>query len=352
VRVPTWCPFRLQFYCNGHNWLARQLDRKKIGYRLLDNAFTAIEDWAAAQQLSDSWDASLLHRKLDEFAQRYCPIWKQIEQSYHWSLDEAEYATDIVFRRQADLQAIYGNLIRTAIHTVKPDDIATFLGKKLNGNYQDEMGNRYNVRIEGTRVRHSMGMASIKMYDKFGQILRIETTAKDISFFKHYREVEQRNGEALMKFAPMKKTIYSLGPLRELLTASNRRYLEFLSAIDDPSNGIDKLNKITRTVQEQERSYRGFNFFNQDDAALFLALTRGEFTISGVQNKALRARFPQYSSGQMSRILRRLRVHGLVKKARHCYKYYLTMLGKQAIATGLKLKELVIIPELAAMPSH
>ena len=104
-----------------------------------------------------------------------------------------------------------GNLIRTAIHTVKPDDIATFLGKKLNGNYQDEMGNRYNVRIEGTRVRHSMGMASIKMYDKFGQILRIETTAKDISFFKHYREVEQRNGESVMKFAPMKKTIYSLG---------------------------------------------------------------------------------------------------------------------------------------------
>jgi hypothetical protein len=240
VRVPTWCPFRLQFYCNGHNWLARQLERKKIRYTLLDNAFTALEDCAAGQALADSWDPSFLHRKLDEFAQRYCPILKQIEESYHWSLDEAEYATDIVFHRQADLQAIYGNLIRTAIHTVKPDDIATFLGKKLHGNYQDEMGNRYNVRIEGTRVRHSMGMASIKMYDKFGQILRIETTAKDISFFKHYREVEQRNGEAVMKFAPMKKTIYSLGALRELLSAANRRYLEFLSAIDDPSNGIDK----------------------------------------------------------------------------------------------------------------
>ena len=214
------------------------------------------------------------------------------------------------------------------------------------------MGNRYNVRIEGTRVRHSMGMASIKMYDKFGQILRIETTAKDISFFKHYREVEQRNGEAVMKFAPMKKTIYSLGALRELLSAANRRYLEFLSAIDDPSNGIDKLNKITRTIHEEARSYRGFNFFDQDDEALFLALMRGEFTISGVQNKALRARFPQYSSAQMSRILRRLRTHGLIKKASHCYKYYLTVLGKQVVALGLKLKELVIIPQLAAAPSR
>src|SRR5450432_2575386 len=78
--------------------------------------------------------------------------------------------------------------------------------------------------------------------------------------------------------------------------AANRRYLEFLSAIDDPSNGIDKLNRIMRTVHEEARSYRGFNFFDQDDEALFLALARGEFTISGVQNKALRARFPQYNS--------------------------------------------------------
>jgi len=350
VRVPTWCPFRLQFYCNGHNWLARQLDAQKIGYTLRDNAFTRIQDFEAAQQSADGWDPSRLHRKLDAFADRYCPILKLIEESYHWSLDEAEYATDIVFYRQADLQAIYGHLIRTAIHTVKPDDIATFWGKKLNGNYQDEMGNRYNVRIEGTRVRHSMGMASIKMYDKFGHILRIETTAKDVSFFKHYRQVEQRNGESVMKFAPMKKTIYSLGALQELLLAANRRYLEFLSAIDDPSNGIDKLNKITRTVHEEARSYRGFNFFDPDDEALFVALARGEFTISGVQNRALRARFPHLNSGQMSRILRRLRTHGLIKKATHCYKYYLTVLGKQVVALGLKLKELVIIPELAAAP--
>jgi hypothetical protein len=161
-------------------------------------------------------------------------------------------------------------------------------------------------------------------------------------------EVEQRNGESVMKFAPMKKTIYSLGPLREALLAANRRYLEFLSAIDDPGNGIDKLHKITRTVHEEARSYGGFNFFDQGDEALFLALARGEFTISGVQNKALRARFPGNTSGRMSRILRRLRTHGLIKKASHCYKYYLTALGKQVIAPGLKLNELVIVPELAA----
>lgn len=58
----------------------------------------------------------------------------------HWSIDQCEYAPDIVFRRQANLGAIYGNLRRTAIHSVKPDNIAPFLGKKLTGNYQDEIG--------------------------------------------------------------------------------------------------------------------------------------------------------------------------------------------------------------------
>jgi hypothetical protein len=352
VRVPTWCPFRLQFYCNGHNWLARQLERRKITYQMLDNAFVEIGDWTRAQHIADDWKPERLHHRLDEFARRYCPIFPSIEASYHWSLDTAEYATDIVFDRQVDLQGLYGELIRTAIHTVKPDDIATFLGKKLHGNYQDEMGNRYNVRIEGTRVRHSMGMSSIKMYDKFGRILRIETTTLDVTFFQHYREVEQRDGTTAMKYAPMKKTIYSLGALREVLAAANRRYLEFLSSIDDPSDGQTKLRRLSQPLQEDARSYRGFNFFDPQDELLFQVIARGEFNISGFHNQRLRAFLPQLNSGQVSRLLKRLRTHGLIKKASRCYKYYLTALGRQVIALGLRLKNLVIIPQLTQTPAH
>src|SRR6266404_3936373 len=87
VRVPTWCPFRLQFYCNGHNWLARQLERHKIGFQMLDNASVEIEDWARAQQLAEGWKPERLHRRLDEFAQHYCPVLGPIEAQYHWSLD-------------------------------------------------------------------------------------------------------------------------------------------------------------------------------------------------------------------------------------------------------------------------
>jgi len=350
--VPTWCPFRLQFYCNGHSYLARQLSQRKIEYRLLDNAFGWVADFEQAQMLADHFSVEMVHRKLDELADRYCPVIRQFGLSYHWSLDQVEFATDIVFARQADWQAIYDRLTRAAILTVKPDNIATFLGRKLNGNYQDEMGNRFNTRIEGTRIKHTMGPVTIKMYDKFRLILRIETTVDNVSFFKHYREVEHQDGTRSMAWAEMKKTIYSLAPLRELWLAANRRYLEFISTLEDDRTGTDKLNQVSQPVQENERRYRGFNFFDPDDEKLFHSLGRGEFHISGFQNKDLRGRLSDRTSGQISRLMKRLRLHGLIKKVGHTYKYYLTALGKQVIALGLKLKELYIIPALSQAPAR
>ena len=347
VRVPTWLPCRLQVYFNGHNWLASRLRKQGIEYKLMDNAFVEIGDWTRAQQLANGLDAKRLHGKLDQFARVYCPIHEAFGAMYHWSVDQSEYATDIVFKRQSDLAAIYGNLTRTAIHTVKPDNIATFLGRKLNAQFEGEAGNRYNIRIEGTRIKHTMGPVSLKLYDKFRLILRIETTVNDLTFFKHYREVEHRDGTKETKWASMQKTIYSLPALRELLEAANRRYLEFLSALEDPRSGRDKLDKLSRNVTQEGRSYPGFNLFDADDEALFQSILRGEFNISGLQNKSLRKFIPNKSSGQVSRLLKRLRVHGLVKKIGRTYKYYVTPFGKEVLAAGLKLRELVIIPQLA-----
>ncbi len=138
LRVPTWAPFRLQFYCNGHNWLARQLTKKTIAFRQSDNTFLQIDNIQAAQSLSDAFPVDRLHHYLDEIAQRFCPVVGHFPNSYHWSIMQVEYATDILFRRQQDLRPIYETLVRTAIHAVKPDNVATFLGRKLTANYEDE----------------------------------------------------------------------------------------------------------------------------------------------------------------------------------------------------------------------
>jgi hypothetical protein len=125
----------------------------------------------------------------------------------------------------------------------------------------------------------------------------------------------------------MQKTIYSLPALRELLAAANRRYLEFLSALEDPRNGRDKLDKLSQPVRHEDRSYPGFNFFDEQDDTLFHAIARGKFNVSGMQNKTLRRYLSANTSAQVSRLLKRLRLHGLIRKA--------------------GLRELVVIPQLA-----
>jgi len=349
LRVPTWCPFRLQFYCNGHNWLAHQLDDARIPYVMNENAFLDIDDFSKARDISEGIRVEALHTILDIVAERYCPVIKKYDMKYRWSIMQVEYATDVVFKKQADLKDLYDSLVRTAIHSVKPENIASFLGQKLNGNYKGEVGNRFNTRILGTRIKHQMGAVSLKMYDKFGLILRIETTTNDVSQFKHFRKVQQKNGPSVVKNAAMKKNIYSLFPLMKLLKASNRRYLEFISTFDDPSSGIKNLRKISKTVTSNNRSYKGINFYNDDDHMLLEILARGEFNAKGLQNRSLRQHLPGKSSSSVSRILKRLKTHGLLKKVPKIYKYYLTRWGKSVIITGLMIREMFVIPEMAKL---
>lgn len=348
LRVPTWCPFRLQFYFNGHNWLANQLKQRSIAYKMLDNAFVHIDDYAAANQLANEFDVELLHQRLDEFARQYCPVITDLKLAYYWSVMQSEYATDLVFKSRETLQAFYPHLLETLTHAVKPADIATFLGRKLNGNYQGEVGNRFNRRWIGTRIKHQMGPVSIKMYDKFNQILRIETTVNNVAFFKQYRQVQHRDGSTTMAWAPMKKTVHSLPALREVLSAANQRYLKFISSIATPQVGVQQLHRLAETKTEDQHRHKGFNLFSEEDTCLFRILLQGEFFISGFTNKQLRTQYlSNKSASQVTRLLKRLRVHGVIKKIGKRYKYYLTDFGRQTAAMALKLREMVVIPTLA-----
>lgn len=347
VRIPTWLPCRLQVYINGHNWLAAGMKRRKIAFTQIDNLFTSIGSPSTAQTLCDGFDPQQLHEFLDRCATLYCPSVAALGAVYHWSIMQAEYATDIVFSSRQKLAALYEHISRSAVIAVKAENIATFLGRKLHGNYTDEMGSNFSTRIEGTRIRHCMGPTSIKAYDKLGIALRIETTTNDVTFFKHFRDVEQKDGTIVNKIASMRKSIYSLPDLARLMRDANKRYLEFLSALDDPTAGTSKLEKLSKPVSENNHPYKGFNFFDESDLALLRTIARGEFTITGFQNKQLRTCIGTISPSQTTRMIKRLRIHGLIRKVRSSYKYRLTLLGKQVIALGLKLKEFFIVPSLA-----
>jgi hypothetical protein len=346
LRVPTWAPFRLRFYCNGHSRLSRQLAAAGISCTTADNAFIRIADWQRAQELADGFSPDRLHRILDRYAALCCPALDAFGQTDHWSLMQVEYATDVVFRSAATLAPLYEQLVRASVWNVKAEQVARFLGRRITPQLGQEVGSQFSTRIEGTCIKHRFGSASIKMYDKCGCVLRIETTANDVSFFKHHRKVEHLDGPPTREIAPVKKTIYSLIDLREIMLGCNRRHLAHLSALDDLSAGIRALDRVTGSRTIGDKTVKGVNFFAAGDAALLHALQNPKVNVVGIRRGELLPDLGIFSPGQLSRQLRRLLDLGVIKRIKGTYRYYLTKTGRAATAAAERLAAAVIVPAM------
>lgn len=348
LRVPTWAPFTLQFYCNGHSALARALQREGIDFVQEDNAFLRISDHGRAQALADAFGPDAIHPRLKRYAHWLCPVADVFAQDdWHWSIRQAEYSTDLMFRSREILVPLYDALSRQAVLAADAPRVAGFLGKKITPQLAQEIGSRLSTRIEGRCIKHYMGSAGVKVYDKFARVLRIETTVNDVSFFKHHRKVEHRGRVITRELAPLKKTIYSLIDLREILLGCNLRYLAFLSSLDDPSAGERDLQRLSQPRVGTDPAVKGLNFFSPVDQALLRTLQRGEFNIHGWRRADLAARL-HLPPSVLSRQIRRLRLLGLIKKVTHTYRYYLSRLGRAAIAAACSLTRFNIVPAMAS----
>ena len=184
------------------------------------------------------------------------------------------------------------------------------------------------------------------MYDKHGIVLRIETTTNDVSSFKHHQKVEHRQGPATRALAPVKKSIYSLIDLRDILLGCNRPYLAHLSALDDFSAGVRALGRVTRLHEVDGRAVKGINFFEPGDSALLQALQNPRVNIAGIRRGDLLPELGMFSPCRLSRQLRRLLDIGVIKRITGTYRYYLTKAGRAAAAAAGRLKETVIVPEV------
>lgn len=349
VRVPTWLPLRLQVYFNGHNWLARQLDQAGLAYQMADNAFRQCADWAAAQRLADGLDPRQLHAELKELAAQCCPASAQFSNGYHWCLTQVEYAWDLVFRQSAPVDALFDELARQALLTIKADDVARFLGKRLPLGHDTQVHSHLGRRHAGLRLKHSFGPASVKLYNKPGGILRLEMTTYDVTFFKHHREVVHQDGTRDPQLAALKKSLYSLRDLAGLMPAGVARYSQWLAGLVEHTSGQRQAARLGRPEHDaQGRSYRGFNPLLAEDERVLQTVLRGEHALLGVTARRLRALRPEWSRGRVTRLLKRLRLHGLLRKIGKTYTYHLTALARGVVSAVLYFKNQVIVPHLNA----
>jgi hypothetical protein len=290
VRIQGWIPYECQIYINGREWLARQLDRRRIGYVRWDNSLLAIDDLDTAAGLCERFAHKAWPRVLNAFARRLNPVLPAIRAAnyggYYWVLDQAEIATDVMFTTRPRLLELWPDLVRHAALNMSSEDVLGFLGRKLHPSLQAQVVTDTKRRPQGWRVRHRMAGSWVKVYDKVS-VLRVETTINNPREFPIQRWVTNDAGRRERRWCPMRKGVSDLWRTYQVGIAANHRYLDALAAAPLKGEGVAALDALCRPRTTRGRRYARFSPLNPDDLALFRAALAGEHTIRGFRNADL-----------------------------------------------------------------
>jgi hypothetical protein len=349
IRLTTWFPFTIQVYVNGHSRLAQEMLRQRLGFNLQDNAFTALDDPRAAQELADSFADLKWTKILDRRARRVNPL--MFERwfrglCYYWVVDQAEYATDLIFAGREALAGLYPRLLDRAAVNFSAKDILGFLGRRSHPRFDGEvLTDCQKGRQPGARIKHRVKNNGLKMYDKFGWVLRIETVINDPHEFR-VRRLRTREGRRVMMWCPMNKGVINLYRYREVALAANRRYLDALAVVDDPAPAYRQVEELTEPVVVSGRSHAGFNPASPGDVGLFQAVLDGDHLLRGFRNAEIRealygsvedAGQRRRQSHAVGRMLKRLHVRGLLVKVPHSHRWHVSGKGHQVLGAVVRL---------------
>jgi hypothetical protein len=351
LRLQTWAPFTIQVCVNGREWLARQMDHEGIGYEKHDNCFTRIDNLERAQQLFDRLDQQGWAGWLEKLAASIHPFLRGKSdlhfKPYYWSLGQGEYATDILFRDALVLKEIYPALLQHAIHHFQCRDVLRFLGRRISGLFNGEVRSHMGSRVEGVRIKHWVEENSIKMYDKAGSVLRIETTINNTRRFKVRRRVT-RQGQKKMTWVQMRKGVVDIRRRVEVCRGANSRYLDALAVVGDSTPSHRVLDPVSLPVITDKRRFRALRPISPADSQLFQQILSAENLLQGVRNRDLRRTlFPQdesdpdnrsRSSGRISRSLQLLCSHQLLYRVPKTNYYRTTKKGQTVMTTALQFR--------------
>ena len=124
------------------------------------------------------------------------------------------------------------------------------------------------------------------MYDKFGQILRIETVINQPREFK-VRRYRLRAGHRRMRWCPMNKGVANFYRYHAVTRAANARYLNALAVVDVPCATAKQVDRVSKPAPFGSRRRRGLNLLHPDEQRLFRAVLRGDWRLNGFRNRDL-----------------------------------------------------------------
>jgi hypothetical protein len=348
VKLQTWFPLTMQVYVNGHDYLARKLDALGVSYRQADNAFVELGDAVVAQRCADRFVKQNWPKLLQALARQFNPLLADVlaGREYYWVVDQAEYATDVLFKDGASLALLYPRLVEHTTLCLGAEDILKFLGRKLHPSFAGEVQTQRGRRVEGTRVKHAVKANRLKMYDKVGRVLRIETVINDPGEFR----VRRPGRDGTLSWQPLLKGVAWLWRYAEVSRGANGRYLEALAVVEgDSAETREQWDRVSQPARLGGRRRRALQPLSAADQALFRAVLRGEHRLRGVSNGELALQLygdrPRDAGerrrrcGRVTRQLQLLRAHGLVAKIPRSRRYRVTAKGEVLMTAAIYVRD-------------
>jgi len=345
ARLQTWFPFHIQIGLNGREWLAQQMRQQGLGFRQERNCFTHIEDFRRAQQLLNQQLQTDWVELLAGFARQLNPLHEEIfahyPTPYYWTCYQSEWASDVIFRSGEALQRLMPALLRHGLLSFRSRDVLRFFGKRttragrIPRNYHGELQSSYREYAEGERIKFWMDGNSVKTYSKViladAAVLRAaETTINNVDVFRTYRPAEGGPEEEL-QWRKMRKGIADLHRRAEVSQLTNDRLINALASVDDSRRVEELIAAIQRPVKCAGRRVRALRPF-AEDRPLLQAINQGDFLLNGFRNRDLQAilytspaasrQEQRRRSAAISRRLRMLRAHGVIRKVPHTHRYH------------------------------
>jgi hypothetical protein len=346
IRLQTWFPYHIQIAMNGREWLRRGLERKGCGFTAKENKFLHIDDYTLAQRMLDRQPKTRFKRMLDRFLPAVFPAMNEIlgpRLSYYWTLWQSEWATDLIFPSVRDLEPLTESLLRHAFMTGTGTRILRYLDRPITktgnprANMNNEVTSRFMEFAEGARVRHWVDGNSVKAYNE-RNVFRVETTINQPDMFTAHRRAQNESADAPKRRMPLRKGVADVVPRTQISQEINNRFMEQLAACEHEKPMRELLDTIRHPKTKAKRRIRALDLTGKD-CPLLQAISDPAFTISGITNKALREKLnglPGYERRtekqlrtKLSRQLRLLRDHGLIKKVPRQFKYQLTASGRE-----------------------
>jgi len=343
VRIQTHFPFIVRVGMNGRQWLYQQLRRRGVAFEHQGNLLVKVADVKLAQRLLSDQVFANYARLLNELVAPVHPLWSYLQSHapYYWVGEQSEWADDFLFRSPADLAAWYPRWLRHGMDTLRCTDVLRYLGKQRPTLCAGEAKIDLRHRVEGARVKFWYQSNSLKLYDKEGVTLRVETTINQPRQFRVFaRNLRAPKTEA-PKWRTMRKGVADFERRAEVSRAANGRLLESLATVTEPTTLGELVKPLGQPVLKPgRRRVRALNPLTGRDGELLRLLARGDFLINGFRNADLRlalwgaapdAAQERRRSAAMTRLLTLLRAHAVIVKVPRSQRYRLSAAGRRLV---------------------